>query len=44
MEDFVIERFVDHKINTSWPELYAKEIELMYHMRLYGYKTDDDKW
>lgn len=36
IEDFVIEKIVDHDINTSRWHRYAKVTKALYHVRWYG--------
>lgn len=43
-EDFLIEKFVDHKINTSQRHRYAEAGKPLYSVSWYSYKTDDDTW
>lgn len=41
-EDFVIEKIIDHKINTSRRHRYSKEGEPLYRVRCYAFETDED--
>lgn len=42
MEDFLMEKIVVRKINTSRRRWYAKSGEPLHNLRYYGYETDED--
>lgn len=42
MEEFVIDKIVNHRIQKSREHNYAEHGEPLYRVWLYGYKPEDD--
>ena len=43
-EEYVIETIVDHEVNRSRRNRYAKYGDTLYKVRWHGYQPDDDTW
>lgn len=44
MEQFIIDKIVDHRINRSRRHRYARAGEPLYRARWYGFHSEDETW